>query len=344
MGDEILEFGQLSASYAMRRPAFVQARSRFPIRASAELAHIAGALMSDGHIDWNTQDGNPRPKKLIFYSNDESDCRWFLYLVSRLFGINGIIVKYKSKTGFSTKESFKAVVHCAWLARALILLGIPCGDKTRRPYLVPKWVLQGNWEIKKAFLQALFSFDGSIALKTERKNAVEISLTMNKHQLHIENARGFLQQIRSLLEEAHIMSGKIHVRFCENDKYTLMLFITNQKSAINFFRAGFLNKEKQQCLHRLLLRIYLYGRADGQNIAKSLIELREKAGSDKEAVTLLNAHGGAYTVRQFEHMRRGESKIPVRTVVLAARLLNNEKYLDGLPEHFRYLISLFTPH
>ena len=39
------------------------AKKILPLYPSPELAEIVAALLTDGHIDWHTSDGHPRPRK-----------------------------------------------------------------------------------------------------------------------------------------------------------------------------------------------------------------------------------------------------------------------------------------
>jgi hypothetical protein len=324
MGDEILRFEQLLAVYKVKKPSLEDVRKWFPLCSSPKLASLVAALISDGHIDCNTYDGNPRPKKLILYSNNPKECRWFLDTVFDLFQVHGSLVKYRPKTGFSIKDSYKAVIYCAELARVFILLGVPAGDKTQCPFIVPGWITNSSPDTKKAFLSALFNFDGSISLRTRRESSIEMNYSMNKHYALISNAELFLNQIKELLAEFEITCGKIHVRRCDGDKFTLILFITNQLSILNFHtKIGFLNDEKVQRLEAAVARINKYRRVDGGYAF--LRELKEKLGTDRAAVAKINELSEVkYTYRQFEHMRRGESLIPVDMLNAATKILNRK--------------------
>ncbi|MEW6036537.1 MAG: LAGLIDADG family homing endonuclease [Candidatus Micrarchaeota archaeon] len=324
MGDELLTCEQLLADYKVGKKHLNEVRHWFPIRPTPELAGLAAALISDGHIDWNNYDGNPRPKKLILYSNDPQECEWFLGTVWRLFCVRGEVVKYCSNSGYSANSSYKAVVYCAVLARILILLGVPAGDKTTSPFAVPKWVLGGSREIKKEFLRVLFNFDGSLSMRTRRETAIEMNYSMNKHEAIVSNGQQFLLQVKELLSDFGVTAGRIHVRPCAGDKYTILLFVTNHLSILNFHEnIGFLGETKRRKLETAVSIITKHRRTSGGSDVLRL--LKEKVGSDRAAISRINKLSQVKcSLRQFEHMRRGESLIPVDMVNAALKILNEK--------------------
>ena len=340
----ILAFEDLTSEYKLiREHSLDKAKTWFPLYPTKELAQIAAALMTDGHIDWNTYDENPRPKKLVLYSNKKEECEWFLKQVMDLFHESGQVVQYKSNTGYSRVQSYKAVVYCAQLARLLIKIGIPCGDKTKKAYLIPHWIMNGDLEMKKGFLRTLFTFDGSIAKKS--RNVLDVSLTfsMNKKEEFVQNGKEFLEQVKNLLKEIEVKAGNIHIRRCQKDKFTLILSICNQESAVNFFKnVGFLCPQKQRRLEDLVHMIYLHGKVDSEFAVRILVELKIKTGTDKRTIEQINKIAGTvYTYRQFEHMRRNEDRIPIRMITSAIKLLDKPTYFDGLPQYCRELILLY---
>lgn len=319
-----MSFEEFTSTYKQKKKCMESARRLFPLRPSKELAQLAAALMTDGHIDWRESDDNPRPTKLILYSNYKNECRWFLDLVYRLFSVKGRIVQYTSPSGFSEKPSFKAMIYSAQLARIFIKLGVPCGDKTNKAYLVPHWIINGNREIKSAFLRIMFNFDGSLSLKRQRQISFVLSFSMNKQKNHLRNAAFFVEQIKEMLRQFGISAGKIHIRHCRRDKFTLILFVTNSRSILNFHKyVGFLNKKKCAKLKFAVARINTYRRIKG--VSHFLTQLKQKIGTDRETVRKISALSKlSYTPRQFEHMRRGESHVPVDMLSTVLKLLGKE--------------------
>lgn len=127
------------------------AKKLLPLYPTPELAQIAGALMTDGHIDWYSSDGRPRTRKIILYSSNREECEWFLNLIKNIFSINGKVIAYIPKYGNYKLQPYKAVVWNSVIARILILAGVPAGDKTKLNYSVPRWIKGGNIQINKNF-------------------------------------------------------------------------------------------------------------------------------------------------------------------------------------------------
>lgn len=317
----ILEFKDFLSKNAIQSYEFEAAKTWFPVVASKELAAMAAALMSDGHIAFQLRNGKPKMCKIVLYSNDKSECSWFLKLIDSLFKVKGRIIRYRSTTGFSKTYSYKAVVHCSSLAKLLVAIGIPCGDKTRTAYEIPRWVMRGAYEIKQSFLKTLFNFDGSISIRSRRATAIELNFVTNRHKDFVKSGKIFLEQLANLLSEFGVQSGKIHIRYCKKDKFTLMLFITNSRSILNFHKyICFLNKKKNSRLSLAASRLRLYRRIKyGSHL---LQELKQNSGTDRNAVEKINKLSKLeYTYRQFEHMRRGESDIPVDMLNATLKLL-----------------------
>ena len=345
----ILTYEKFICSYNIKEKQRQIAKNWFPLYPSVELAEIAAALMTDGHIDWNDYDDSlPRPKKLLLYSGYRYECEWFSAKVRELFGVSGKVIRYRPTTGFSKKDSYKAIVYCAPLARVLISLGIPCGDKTQKNYLVPVWIMNGNKEMKRSFLKILFNFDGSISVRKNRSSA-EINFCFNKHHRCLKTGKRFMSQIKCLLNEFNVSSGKIHIRkaryekFPDYDKYMVMLFITNHKSIINFYKQiGFFNREKQGRLQKFIYKIYVNARVPFRSMPFLLNEVKEKIGSDKETVLEINKYSKIpFTYRQFEHMRRGELKIPIQMVLSAIKIVGKKEYFEKIPKHYQDVINIY---
>jgi len=308
----------------------------FPLFPSEDLAAVVAALMSDGHVDLQMRGGKPRTTKLVLYSSNPTECKWFIDAIHRLFGVRGKIIPYISSSGFTNKTAYKAVVACSALAWLMIDIGVPCGDKTKKAYPVPHWIMDGSNGVKRSFLRAFFNFDGSISLRSRRENAIEMNLVANKHKDYLKYGTAFFVQIKQLLFEFGVNAGKLHVRHANGDKFTIMLFITNGISIINFRKyVGFLSEEKNNRLELAVSCINKYRRVAGGSGVLNL--LKAKVGTDAESIEQINRLSKVkYTKRQFEHMRRGEGLVPLDMLSAAHSLLEND--LSGLE------FKLASPH
>jgi len=334
----LLSFEDFSISCNSKRKYLDAVRRWFPLYPSKELSQIAATLMTDGHIDFYLRDGRPKISKIILYSNDPAECGWFLALVFQEFGIRGKLIQYVPSKGYSQKPSYKAVVSSSMLARLFVRIGVPCGDKTLASFDVPPWIAQGDTEIKRAFLGTIFNFDGSISMRSRREAAVELNFVNNKHSAHLESGNLYFQQIKRLLSEFGVDAGKVHIRHCMDEKYTLMLFITNRRSILNFAEnLTFISERKSSRMRVAVSSIKKRIRVRGGTEILRL--LQEKMGTDRAAVKKINLYSKVpYTSRQFEHMRRGESLVPVDMVhsaliALGKKAVYDMAFIESLDPH-----------
>ncbi|MDP2973808.1 MAG: LAGLIDADG family homing endonuclease, partial [Candidatus Diapherotrites archaeon] len=239
MGDAVVTFEQLVAAFPrITNRSKLFAKKVLPLRASPELAALVAALMTDGHVEVGKSDGRPRPKKVMLYSSNREECKWFLKVVKMLFGVDGKVQAYIPNHSNWVKQPYKAFVCNAAIARTLILAGAPAGNKTENGFLVPEWIMDGSREIKSEFLRAFFSFEGSKPmLKTNRQFSFQIDLTMVKSKHYLENVLCFFEQIKKLLLEFGVESTKtiyFQKRDCPKDyKYVFNFSIMRQKSIVN---------------------------------------------------------------------------------------------------------------
>ncbi len=323
------------------------AEKLLPLYPSEGLAEIVGYLLSDGHIDWCTSDGNPRTRKAIFYSNHESECIEFLRLCQNIFKFQGKVQKYHSNTGFSDTHAYRAVINNATIARILILAGIPAGDKTKTEFSVPEWIMNGNSKIKRSFLRALYNFDGSVPhVKKDRENCFQMGYTLNKKKDIFLNGIAFARQIRDMFKEFGVWFGKPINFETKNHKSsrTIMISVDNQKSIINFYNEiGFMNIDKQRKLLNAVETIAVNGRIC---INKDfLYDFKRRFYTDKKAVDEINKHSmKRYTKRQFEHMRRNESKMPFDMLFSTIKIMKKEKEIERMPRYVRDVYEIYKDY
>jgi hypothetical protein len=156
-------------------------------------------------------------------------------------------------------------------------------------------------------------------------------------------------QIKRLLSEFDISSGKIHIRrakykkYSNYNKYTFILFISNHKGIINFYKQiGFLNRQKQGRLQNFIYKIYMNARMFFSCLPFLLNELKEKIGTDREVVLRINKFSRTpFTDRQFEHIRRGEGRIPLQMAVAAIKILHKKEYFERIPGHYQDVINIY---
>ncbi len=124
----------------------------FPLYSSACLAGIVGDLIADGHIQ-----GDPK-WRIDFTSKNLNKLNSFGNKIFRLFGIKG---KIRPCTTNKWGKSFNYGINCKLLARIIHLIGVPTGNKVKKKFLIPKWILSKE-EYFVEFVREIFSCDGYV--------------------------------------------------------------------------------------------------------------------------------------------------------------------------------------
>tara|TARA_B100000315_G_C14537501_1_gene569199 strand:+ start:432 stop:1622 length:1191 start_codon:yes stop_codon:yes gene_type:complete len=142
-----------------------------PNKINEELAKIIGAIIADGHLRYRKSKRGYHYELVIvegFKSNVDAFSKWF----NKVFGVK-IIPKKENKyylIYISNKIIFKFFNS---------VIGIPAGNKSSIVY-VPEIVRNSNSNIKKAFLQGIFMFDGGVDYRTCYIDLVSKSRTLIK--------------------------------------------------------------------------------------------------------------------------------------------------------------------
>jgi len=347
MAEAIVDLNKLAKEFpGITKKSQEFAKRILPLYASPELAAIAAALMTDGHIDWYTSDGRPRTRKIVLYSSNRAECEWFLNLVRKIFGTEGRIQAYFPKAGYFKKQPYKAVVHNATVARILILAGVPAGNKTEKEFLVPQWIMNGSKEIKSEFLRAFFTFEGSKPKKRPHPCSFQIALFMVKSEKFLQNAIYFFSQIKELLAGFGVSTSKIgnydkHLG-SKDGKKKLHLAISGQISIINFYRnLGYFNPEKQKPLEEAAIAISKFGRTKAKPVCLLIAELKNAFGTDRMLAFEINRLTvKKYSNRQIEHYRRSETAVPLELLFALIKIKKEKNILGELPEHIKFLYDL----
>jgi len=284
----IITFNQLIKEFPNIKPKSKKlAKKILPLYPSPKLAEIVAALLTDGHIDWYISDGHPRPRRILLYSDNKLECKWFVKICKELFGIEGSIQKYTSETGYSKKSSYKTIINNATLARILILTGVPAGNKTKVGYLIPHWIINGTQEIKRNFLKILFNCDGCKPYKRKNTWAIHYSLSISKPKLKM--ALLFFSQLRKLLAEFGIKTSKTPTQYFHKGNIVLIFSISSRESITNFYRnIGFLNPEKQKRLEFAVKNLSKFARMSLPKNSAILQRFKAKIGTDKKAIKYIN--------------------------------------------------------
>lgn len=285
----ILNFEKIANTYKVGIPQnqFKKLRSQkwAPIKENSQFAkttaYVIGKVMGDGHLDSNFTTS--------FISNNKKELKNLKILLSNVYNLNQkhCTIKERKSLGYSSILN----IHDCLFGRILFCLGAPKGNKTKKAFLIPKWIFNSK-NNSKSFLKGLLE-DELTTIKIEKNNySVSPILKMSKDKTLADNLEIFLKQIKFLLERFNVACSSIR---CENtNKKTKSLYIKiyrNKQNIINFYKnIGFgLNSEKNLALHECvkILRRTMYNRKPLVDI-KKIIQLRLQGLSIRQISILAN--------------------------------------------------------
>lgn len=166
--------------------------------------------------------------------------------------------------------------------------GAPIAPKLYSRSTVPEWIFNSRKEVKQAFLRAIFDDDGSI-MYSENFPAKGINLYQTRHKSRINFLESLLNQIKQMLSEFGILSGKLMVsreyNKVDGKHIVAYLNITDFGSIVNFDRAiGLSEGMKFEKLQRIVRRGTCYSKAEENLIIDKILTYLKltKIASTKE--------------------------------------------------------------
>jgi len=241
-----------------------------------QLALLAGALVSEGWVG---------PSRVGFNNVDEE-----------FFG--EVLEAYDAVVGgpryaHSRTLSSGNVIHELDVQNLERFHGSPLAELRggAREKAVPEFVWRGGSALKRAFLQALFTGDGSSSALP--RNSTQVSYSTYSEQL--------ARDVQLLLLEAGVVA-----RICRYEKGELKLVISNRRDARLFAtNVGFLGR-KQAKLEAALARIPMASRAlSGDHVPFAADYIRSDGGASHESRDWLRRHN----VDRIERWEQGGTAI-----------------------------------
>lgn len=162
----------------------------FPIKASPLLAGLVGDLMADGHLQ-----GDP-VWRLDFTSKNFDELDSFNDRMKKMFGVGG---KIRKCTSNRYSESFNLGVNCAPVARILLKIGVPSGQKVIQSFGLPLWI-KSDKACFKEFCRHLFACEGTIMHEKKRKTP-QLRFEHWKSEDFFEAGKLFIEDICNCLEK-----------------------------------------------------------------------------------------------------------------------------------------------
>lgn len=166
------------------------------------LAKIVAQINGDGSLQLD------KDRSIVsFNSNNFYEIENISNEFRKLFNIKGLI--YKNYVRSKNKICFLGKKICLFL----LTNGVVKGNKTNQAFLVPDWIINGNLDIKKAYLQGFYDTEGSI-FPTKMKNGKirwRINLIQAKNEIFKNEGIQYMEQIKSLLKSFDINSSPVKI-------------------------------------------------------------------------------------------------------------------------------------
>ncbi len=211
------------------------------------LARIVADITGDGHLqiqEWR--------HLVSFYSKNMEEIDAVKKRFYDLFGVEGRIYTDNRRTNGKETLRYKLFFISKPVALFLRDVGMPVGNKTNIPFVVPGWIINGKPEIRSAYLQGLFDTEGSIFCRAS-KARWQIGLKMAKNEAIIDDGTFYINQIRQMLADFNIhcspvRKNKLNTRKDGSKSFELQ-FNIEKSSFRNFYKyVGFGNSKKHEKL------------------------------------------------------------------------------------------------
>lgn len=185
-------------------------------------------------------------------------------------------------SGFYEGRSVSAELRVASRSFALLLgkLGMPHGDKTKKSYRVPGWIMEAPRWVKRNFLAGLFAADGSI-VEFKGVTPLPINLTQSKKEGLEDSLLEFMNDVAKLLEEFGVKSTLYRVKSKKGITYRLAL--VGEDSIKNFLGKVNYEYDLEKKAKGLIAYAYLRFKERVKKERKKAMEtVKQTYGGDRE--------------------------------------------------------------
>lgn len=216
------------------------------IEKSPDLTRICGELTGDGHIQlkgWR--------RIVSFYSKNLATIKDFEVRFSKIFRVKGRIYIDDRKW-----RSYRVFFISREVAEKLVSIGLLAGNKTNTPFLVPDWIINGESEIRSAYLAGLFTTEGSV-YHTKGSDRWRIEMEMYKWEKYKTEGVRFMDQIAGMLRSLGVPCSPVRIGRKDHRKdgtTSIAMKIDIKKGGFtNFYKQiGFFDKTKaERCLRAI---------------------------------------------------------------------------------------------
>ena len=283
-------------------------------------AKLIGFICGDGHLNYEISKIRESKYPSSQFVAEEIDLEKIKIDLKSI----SIITGAKPKILSNTDKVKNLRISVSILNRLLIALGSPLGDKILLDFSIPKWIIDGDKNIKRAFLSTYFGNESSqcrVHYKNKR-DLKNISISIDKIVELKDSAFNFYKQIKSILENDFEISvsnitqknrkkprkkdGKLTCTTnlsINNNRENLIKFLLN----IGFNYCDYKEKLGKKALAYLLLRNNLiYDRVNKKCLAK---QLRKEGKKFSEISKIINV--SASTIKGWINYYKSDKELHV---------------------------------
>ena len=229
---------------------------KLPIMESPKLALLIAKGMGDGGIsaDWR-----------FFYTNQQRE------LIDEVINnVQGVTGNTKYTLHFRKRNDCYELKFPPLIGIVLNYFGAPRGKKIYQDFTIPDWITTSNKEIKQEFLRALF--DDESCVRNYRKTRA-IILAFGKLKRYKESLENFMNEIKKILQEFEICTGKLCLQQEYKNRIMLRFGINKKENLFKFKKyIGFMHLKKVKILDEAL-KSY----KDIQRNKRLILEIVEKS-------------------------------------------------------------------
>lgn len=238
---------------------------KIPIRSTLQLAALVAHALGDGSI------GERRFQ--VEYKNNNVECiQEVLGAVKAISNVQVFVTK--------NERDIYLIMLPATIGQILCITGAVQGNKTEKDFDVPNWIKNGNPEIKRSFLRALFNDEGSVYIGSKSSN---IKIFMGKEASKKDSLVKFLESVQHMLMDFGIKSKRVRTSReyqVRNQKKVIVGFwITGKRNLKAFANQIGLCLTKQK---KLGVAINSYkNRTWGEEVEDEILRILRAEGSKK---------------------------------------------------------------
>ena len=162
-------------------------------------AMIFGFLLGDGHL---------AEKGRISFTGDKEGLKNLKQDILSLYekpGKCNISEFYSESVSYGIRGSAHRFSSGVNVGRRYIELGAPTGNKVEQAFLLPEWIVNGDFEIKRNFISGLYSAEGYTPnMQVNRKTLRTMGFNMHRRKRLENTLPEYLNQYEQILRDLKI--------------------------------------------------------------------------------------------------------------------------------------------